>query len=74
MRRKIAVTVPEDLMKVVEREVAAGKAASVSAYVTDALEEYTEGDALGAVLAQMNREYGEPTDEERAWARQVLGL
>lgn len=70
----MAVTIPEHLMKIVEKEVAEGKAASVSAYVTDALGEYTEGDALAAVLEEMDREFGKPSKEAREWARQVLGL
>jgi Arc/MetJ-type ribon-helix-helix transcriptional regulator len=74
MRRKIAVTVPEHLMKIVEEEVAAGKAASVSAYVSDAIAEYIERDELREVLDQMNRELGEPSEEDVTWARRVLGL
>ncbi len=73
-RRKIAVTVPEELMERVEQEVAEGRAASVSAYVSDAIAQYTDGDGLGVVLAEMEKESGPITDEERAWARQVLGL
>lgn len=74
MRRKIAVTVPEHLMKVVEKEVAEGRASSVSAYVSDAIVEYTGSDELGAVLAEIEKESGTITEEERAWARRVLGL
>ena len=73
-RRKVAVTVPEHLMKIVEKEVAAGRAPSVSAYISDAVAEYTEQKAWADVLAEMNREFGEPSKEDRAWARNVLGL
>lgn len=73
-RRKVAVTVPEQLMKIVEKEVAEGKAASISAFVTDALEEYTDGGSLGELLDEMDREFGKPTKETTAWARRVLGL
>lgn len=73
-RRKVAVTVPEYLMKIVDEEVAAGKAASVSAFVSDALLEYTEGDTLKALLDDMDREFGPVTEETDEWARTVLGF
>lgn len=73
-RRKVAVTVPEELMQIVEKEVAEGKAASVSAYVTDALEEYTDGGTLGDLLDEMDREFGPPSKETEEWARNVLGF
>lgn len=74
MRRKIAVTVPEDLMKIVDKEIAEGRAPSVSAYVSDAIYEYTEGGSLEELLDEMDREFGKPTKETTEWARTVLGV
>ena len=74
MRRKIAVTVPEHLMKVVDKEIAEGRAPSVSAYVSEAIAEFTEGDTLDALLDEMDEEFGPPSKEAHEWARTVLGL
>jgi Arc/MetJ-type ribon-helix-helix transcriptional regulator len=74
MKRKIAVSVPEDLVARVEGEVRAGRAASVSAYVTDALADKARHDQLADVLVEMDRELGKPSKKDQAWARRVLGL
>lgn len=44
MRRKIAVTIPEEIAEQVERAVSEGRAPSVSAFVTTALEEKVGAD------------------------------
>ncbi|MEX2047548.1 MAG: toxin-antitoxin system antitoxin subunit [Chloroflexota bacterium] len=74
MKRKIAVSVPEEVARRVEVEVRAGNAASVSAYVTDALERMGRHEQLAEVLARMDKELGRPSARDKAWARHVLGL
>ena len=74
MKRKIAVSVPEELVARVEEEVNAGRAASVSAYVSEAVAEKTRADDLVAVLDDMDRQLGKPSKEAEEWARRVLGL
>jgi len=74
MKRKIAVSVPEELVAHIEREVTAGRAASVSAYVSEALAVRTNDDELIAVLDEMDQLYGKPSKEAEEWARGVLGL
>lgn len=74
MKRKIAVSVPEEVARRVEVEVRAGNAASVSAYVTDALERIGRHEQLAEVLARMDKELGRPSARDKAWARHVLGL
>lgn len=72
-REKIAVTVPAELVGRAREAVKKGRAASVSAYVTAALEERVKLDELDEMLAEMLAETGGPmTDEERAWADSVL--
>jgi Arc/MetJ-type ribon-helix-helix transcriptional regulator len=73
-RRKIAVTLPEDQVAAARRAVAEGRAASVSAYVSQALARRNADDELAEVLAEIYAESGPPSDEDRAWARSVLGL
>lgn len=73
MRRKVAVSLPADLVAGAERAVAEGQAASVSAYVSEALAERAKRDRLVEVLDAMDRELGRPRARDRAWARRVLG-
>ncbi len=74
MKRKIAVSVPEELVAEAEAAVEGGRASSVSSYVSDALTQKARNDRLVAVLDEMDRELGLPGREAEAWARQVLGL
>ncbi len=73
-RRKIAVTLPEEQVAAARRAVAEGRAASVSAYVAGALARRDADDDLAEMLAEIYAESGTPSDEDRAWARSVLGL
>jgi antitoxin ParD1/3/4 len=73
-RSKIAVSVPTQLVSKVRRAVAKGRATSVSAYVTQAIEARTQNDEMLELLEQMDRERGKPDAEATRWARQVLGL
>ena len=69
--RKLAVSVPAELVKAVEAEVRARHAPSVSAFISDAVEEKLERDHLQEVLDEVWRE--QPmTDQERAWANKIL--
>lgn len=74
MTTKIAVSLPDDLVVVARLAVAEGRATSVSAFVADALEEHGRYADLTSLLAEMAAEAGPPTAEDRAWARQALGL
>ena len=62
---------PAELVKAVEAEVRAHHAPSVSAFISDAVEEKLERDRLQEVLDEVWRE--QPmTDKERAWADRIL--
>jgi hypothetical protein len=73
-KARITVTVRPDIHAVAEKQVARGRAKSVSSWVDAAMEEKARRDGLAALLAEMRAENGPPTDEEEAWARRVLGL
>ena len=73
-RSKIAVSVPTKLVGKVRRAVARGRAPSISAYVTQALEARTQNEEMLELLEQMDRDHGKPGREATRWARQVLGL
>jgi hypothetical protein len=69
---KIAVSVP--LVATARRAVKEGRAKSVSAYVTVALEEKAKADDLKGMLDEMLAETGGPmTAEERREAERMLG-
>ncbi len=74
MKRKIAVSIPEEIARRVEHRVSEGDAASVSAYVTDALERMDRHEELAEVLDRMDKERGRPSARDMTWARRVLGL
>jgi Arc/MetJ-type ribon-helix-helix transcriptional regulator len=72
---KIAITLPRPLLAKARRAVREGRADSVSAYVTAALEEKAKLDELSAMLDEMLAETGGPiTPSERRDAEQLLGL
>lgn len=71
---KVTVTMPEEQLRTVRELVASGGAASVSGFVQHAvalaLDDVAAWQALLAdALADTG---GAPTDEERAWADQIL--
>jgi metal-responsive CopG/Arc/MetJ family transcriptional regulator len=69
--RKLAVSVPTDLVEAVEREVRSQHAPSVSAFISDAVEEKLERDRLQEALDEVWAE--KPmTKQERAWADKIL--
>lgn len=73
MTTKIAVSLPDEQVAAARAAVAEGRAASVSAYVAEALSRRSIEDELLHLLEQ-DEAAGEPTtDEHRAWARQALG-
>jgi Arc/MetJ-type ribon-helix-helix transcriptional regulator len=74
MTRKIAVSLPDELVAAARRAVHEGRAASVSAYVATALARQVREDDLTALLAEMRAEHGSPTVEDYAWADGALGL
>lgn len=76
LKAKIAISIPAELLEAVRAEVAAGRAANVSAYVADALAEKAKLDALDDLLDEMLEESGGPLtsmeraeiDEKAGWA------
>jgi Arc/MetJ-type ribon-helix-helix transcriptional regulator len=77
MTTKIAVSLPDELVEAARAAVRDGRAASVSAYVADALREKSGRYTLADVLDQLDAELGPPGPEADAWAKReadrVLG-
>lgn len=74
MTTKIAVSLPDDQVAAARRAVAEGRAASVSAYIAEALADHGRYGELSQLLAEMAAEQGPPSEEDRGWARRALGL
>ena len=74
MTVKIAVSLPDELVAEAKAAVARGRATSVSAYVADAMRAVSKREHLLDVIEDIYDEIGHPTAEDRAWARQQLGL
>lgn len=73
-KAKIAVSLPSELVERAKRAVAVGRAASVSAYVSAALEEKAKLDDLGSLLEEMLAASGGAlTERERQTADSALG-
>jgi len=73
-REKIAITLPEEQVAAARQAVAEGRAASVSAYISQALGRRDADEELARTVAEIYAETGQPTAEERAWARRALGI
>ena len=73
-RRRVTVTVPPAALEAAERDVGAGRAPSVSAWVGAAMEEKAHRETLKELLAEIRGEIGPATEEETRWARSALGL
>lgn len=74
-KAKIAITLPQELVDTARRAVRHGRAASVSAYVSEAVQQRAKAEDLDALLDEMLDETGGPmTEEERAWADTKLGF
>lgn len=69
---KVALSIPRDVLNEARNEVAKGRAESLSAFVSRALDEKLRRDELTTILDAMDARAGVPTEEEKAWARRVL--
>lgn len=70
---KVTVTIPAETLEAAAGEVKAGRATSLSAYISKALAKQVatdkEGDSYIAFLDSLDEELGPPTDADYEWAR-----
>ncbi|MES1178979.1 MAG: hypothetical protein ABUL62_31980 [Myxococcales bacterium] len=69
---KIAVTIPAETLKLARKQVKAGHAKSLSALVTQALDEKASRNELDDILDAMDRDFGKPNKAAQAWAKRVI--
>lgn len=72
MTAKIAVSLPDHLVDEAREAVTGGRAASVSAYVAEAMAEKSRRRTLGEVLDDLDAELGAPGADVRARAVELL--
>lgn len=68
------MSLPDQQIAAARAAVAAGEAASISAYVSRALASQQSKDALVELLEEFDAEFSSRSDASREWARSVLGL
>ena len=71
-RSKIAISLPKDQLARVHREIRAGRADSVSGYISRVLAEHEKRESLRALLDDLIEQYGEPAAEDIKWAERAL--
>jgi Arc/MetJ-type ribon-helix-helix transcriptional regulator len=72
---KVAISLPRDLLAQVRAAVKRGEAASLSAYVSKALEEKIDDtDGLKFLDEMLEKTGGPMTEAEERWVDEVLGL
>jgi len=71
-KAKIAISLPKDQLARVQREVRAGRADSVSGYITEVLAEHEKRESLRSLLRDLIEQYGAPTVKDMKWAERVL--
>lgn len=69
---KVAIRLPAEILRRARRQVAAGRARSLSELVTTAVEEKLGRGELATILRAMDAEHGEPPDLHKAWARRLV--
>jgi hypothetical protein len=69
---KVALSVPANVLLLAKKEVAAGRAKSLSSFVSEAIDEKLRRDELTAILDAMDAKHGRPTKADTRWAKRVL--
>jgi Arc/MetJ-type ribon-helix-helix transcriptional regulator len=69
---KVALSMPAEILRLAKEEVAAGRAKSLSSFVSEAVDEKLRREELTAILDAMDAEHGKPTRAATAWAKRVL--
>jgi hypothetical protein len=71
-RAKIAISLPNDQLVRVHREVRAGRAGSVSGYIAQVLAEHERRESLRVLVRDLIEQHGKPTAADVKWAERVL--
>jgi hypothetical protein len=73
-RSKIAISLPKDQLARVHQEIRAGRANSVSGYITRVLAEHGKSESLRTLLRDLIGQHGRPAAKDTKWAERALPL
>ena len=71
-KSKIAISLPKDQIARVHREVRAGRAASVSGFISQVLAEQERRESLRELLRDLIEQHGKPSAKDIQWAERAL--
>ncbi len=63
---------PSDVLSLAKRKVRDGRAKSLSAFVSEAVDEKLRREELADILAAMDKEHGKPDAAAKKWAKQIV--
>ena len=69
---KVAVSIPVEVLALAKKQVKAGRAKSLSAFITEAVDEKVQRDELAAILDAMDAEHGKPGRGADTWVKRIL--
>lgn len=69
---KVALSISREVLAQARKQVKAGRAKSLSAFVTEAVDEKLRRFELQEILDSMDAQYGKPSQADTAWAKRVL--
>jgi len=69
---KIAISIDRAQLQKVHEAVRIGRAKSISAYISRAIERQAREDSLAQIVRDLIAEHGEPSAKDKAWAKRVL--
>jgi hypothetical protein len=69
---KVALSIHEGVLREAKKQVAKGRAKSLSAFVSEALHDKLRRDELEGILDAMDLEHGKPSKKAMRWAKNVL--
>lgn len=72
--KRLTISVPDEVSDKAQRAVAAGRAESVSGYFATLAENEPDWVLFREVVAEVVAEAGGVSEDDRAWARNALGL
>ncbi|MFZ1382194.1 MAG: hypothetical protein WAS54_05310 [Scrofimicrobium sp.] len=72
MTIKIAISLPDEQVEAIRRQVELGRAPSVSGFISEVLRKTEREDTLTALLADLDSEHGPLTPEQVAWGEEQV--
>jgi hypothetical protein len=69
---KVALSVPAETLRLAREQVRSGRAKSLSAFVSAAVDEKVRREELEDILNAMDKTYGPPSKAAERWAKRVL--